>query len=219
MPKDRMGLTGRMQARVERFTPQALDALSSFKNRAQVEGWDPKYRKEQYENFLKKYRDQGLVVAKLWPKSFLNRLRLIAGRPMIAINHNIVTNEGDALIADLLQNTPERTKVDNSNGVIGVGTGFVSEGKTVDALVTQTGSNEGMDTGYPQTKGDWAAADDNVIVYVATFEAGDLNDTGIDEALLGNGTDTLAYAEINPPVDVSSTDTLEVTWEITLLGS
>lgn len=141
------------------------------------------------------------------------------GQPMVMTNHNIVTNEGDALIADLLQETPERTKVDNANGVIGVGTGFTSEAKTVDALVTQTGSNEGMDGGYPQTKGAWAAADDNVVVYVATFEAGDLNDTGIDEALLGNGTDTLAYAQISPAVNVTTSDTLEVTWEITFTGS
>jgi hypothetical protein len=76
-----------------------------------------------------------------------------------------------------------------------------------------------MDAGYPQTKGDWAATDDNVIVYKSTFEAGDLNSTGIDEALLGNGTDTLAYAEISPAVDVLTADTLVITWELTLLGS
>jgi hypothetical protein len=138
---------------------------------------------------------------------------------MISVNHNLVTNEGDALIADLCQETPERTKVDETNGKIGVGTGWVSTTKTTDALVTQTGSDEAMDTGYPQTKGDWAAADDGVIVYMATFEAGDLNDTGIDEALLGNGTDTLAYAQITPAVNVTTADTLEITWEITFLGA
>lgn len=143
----------------------------------------------------------------------------LPGSKMISVNHNIVTNEGDALIADLLQDTPERTKLDNTNAVIGVGTGFTTEAKTVDALVTQTGSDEAMDASYPQTKGAWAAADDNVIVYKSTFEAGDLNQTGIDEALLGNGTDTMAYAQISPAVDVTSTDTLEITWEITLLGA
>lgn len=152
-------------------------------------------------------------------KTFFEKLFNLPAKDMVSVNHNIVTNEGDALIADLLQQTPERTKVDNTNGVIGVGTGFTSETKTVDALVTQTGSNEVMDATYPQTKGAWAATDDNVIVYKATFEAGDLNATGIDEALLGNGTDTLAYAQISPAVDVTTSDTLEVTWEITLLGS
>lgn len=147
------------------------------------------------------------------------RLFGLPGDLMYMVNHNIVTNEGDAMVADLMQETPERTKVDNSNGVIGVGTGFSAETKTVDALVTQTGSDEAMDATYPQTKGAWAAADDNVIVYVSTFEAGDLNDTGIDEALIGNGTDTLAYAEISPAVNVTAADTLEVTWEITFTGS
>ena len=147
------------------------------------------------------------------------KLLSLPGRKMQMTNHNIVTDEGDALIADLMQETPERTKVDFTNGTIGVGTGFVTELKSTDALVTQTGSDEQLDTGWPVTEGDWAAADDNVVQYRATFEAGDLNDTGIDEALLGNGTDTLAYAEISPAVDVGSSDTLQVDWELTILGS
>ena len=56
--------------------------------------------------------------------------------------------------------------------------------------------------------------------YKATFEAGDLNDTGIDEAILESTTpDCMAYAQITPTVDVSTSDTLEVTWEITLWQS
>jgi hypothetical protein len=140
-------------------------------------------------------------------------------RYQVAVNHNIVTNEGDALIADLLADSPARTKVDNSNGEIGVGIGFSSEAKTVDALVTSTGSPEAMDATYPKVKGSFGAADDNVTQYRSTFEAGDLNASGIDEALLGNGTDTLAYAEISPAVNVGSSDTLQVDWELTILGS
>lgn len=165
------------------------------------------------------YKNAEKTELKLRPKTWFQKLFNLSAKPMISVNHNIVTNEGDALIADLMQETPERTKVDETNGLIGVGTGFVTELKSTDALVTQTGSDEIMDTGYPATKGDWAAADDGVVVYISTFEAGDLNDTGIDEALLGNGTDTLAYAQITPAVDVSTSDTLEVTWEITLLGA
>ena len=149
----------------------------------------------------------------------IRKLLGLPDRKMQMTNHNIVTNEGDALIADQLAETPAKTKVDNTNGVIGVGTGFSAEDKTVDALVTQTGTNEEMDAGYPQVKGSFGAADDNVVQYRATFEAGDLNDTGIDEALLGNGTDTLAYAEISPSVNVGSSDTLQVDWELTFTGS
>lgn len=156
---------------------------------------------------------------KRFPKNWYQRLLGLQGREMISVNHNLVTDEGDALIADILQETPERTKVDFANGVIGVGTGWVSTVKSTDALVTQTGANEALDAGWPVTKGDWAAANDGVIVYMSTFEAGDLNDTGIDEALLGNGTDTLAYAQITPAVNVTTLDTLEITWELTFLGA
>ena len=156
---------------------------------------------------------------KLYKPNFIQRLRGQPGTLMMGVNHNIVTDVGDALIADQMQETPERDKVDNTNGVIGVGTGYVSATKSVTTLVTQTGVDEAMDATYPQTEGAWGAANDGVIVYVSTFEAGDLNDTGIDEAILDNGTDTLAYAQITPAIDVATADTLEVTWKITFLGS
>jgi hypothetical protein len=156
---------------------------------------------------------------KYYPRNWFQKLLGLPAKPMISVNHNIVTNEGDALVADQLSNVPVRAKIDTASGIIGVGTGFTVENKASDALVTQTGSDEAMDTGYPQPKGAWTAADDNVTVYRATFEAGDLNATGIDEALLGSASDTLAYAQISPAVDVSTSDTLEVTWEITFLGA
>ena len=171
---------------------------------------------------------KGLVTARVFDAegnvkrhepNLLQRLFNLPGSEMISVNHNIVTNEGDALFVDMLVTTGTQTAVDNANGEIGVGTGFVSELKTTDALVAASGSPEAMDATYPLQKGAFAASDDNVIVYRSTFEAGDLNASGIDEALLGNGTDTLAYAEISPSVNVTTADTLEITWEITFLGS
>ena len=137
----------------------------------------------------------------------------------LVVNHNIVTNHGDALIADLMAQTPAQTKVDNTSGVIGVGTGFTAEAKTVTALVTQTGSNEAMDATYPKLKGAFNATDDNVVQYRSTFEAGDLIATGIDEAALGNAIYLLAYAEVTPVVNMTASDTLQVDWELTLLGA
>ena len=134
------------------------------------------------------------------------------------VNHNIVTNSGDALIADLMSDSPARVKVDNTNGQIGVGTGFVSEGKD-GTLVAQTGSYQGMEAGYPQTKGAWGAADDNVVQYRSIFAAGSLDAAGIDEAELTNSTDVMAYAEISPSVTVGTSDTLQIDWEITILGA
>lgn len=138
------------------------------------------------------------------------------------VNHNVITEEGEALIADLLSNSPSRTKVDGTNGYIVVGTAYPgSEPGTATWVYGQVGNPEPLDSGYPQVKGTWGGADDNVVQYRATFEAGDLNATGINEAALVNGTadavaDCLAYAAISPAVDVGSSDTLEVLWEITI---
>jgi hypothetical protein len=156
---------------------------------------------------------------KRFPQTRLEKLKGKPGKPMVCENHNIVTSEGDALIVDALSTTPARTVPNEANAVIGVGTGFTAENKASDALITQTGSDEQMDSGFPQQKGTWAQTEDSVLVFKATFEAGDLDDTGIDEALLGTATDTLAYAEITTPVNVTTSDTLEVTWELTFLGA
>ncbi len=155
---------------------------------------------------------------KRFNQSWLRWIFGLPGKEMIFVTHNIVTNHGDALIADAMSNTQARTKVDTSNGVIGVGTGFSSATKSVTALVTQAGSNEAMDATYPKLKGAFNATDDNVTQYRATFEAGDLNATGIDEVALGNGTDLLAYAGITS-FNVTSADTLQMNWELTFLGA
>jgi len=140
-------------------------------------------------------------------------------------NHNIVTNQGDALIADLMAETPAKTKVDNSNGYITVGTGWTgTTPKTNEAVNTPTGSPQGMEATYPKLKGAFGAADDNVVQYRAIFTAGSLNTTGIDEAGLGNNAvetsgDNLAYAQITPAVNVTTLDTLQIDWELTILGA
>jgi len=152
-----------------------------------------------------------------WLRKFFG----LPGKPMVSVNHNIVTDQGDALIADIMAETPARTKVNNTNGRMTVGTGWTgSTPKQNTACNTPTGSAEVLDATYPKLKGTWGNANDNVTQYRATFEAGDLNATGIDEVALHNTTvDNLAYAQITPAVDVSSTDTLQVDWEITFLGA
>ena len=141
------------------------------------------------------------------------------------VNHNIVTSEGDALVADLMSETPARTKLDNSSGKIVLGTGWTGSTPKANAYVNSaTGSPQAMEATYPKLKGTFGNTDDNVVQYRAIFEAGDLNDTGIDEAGLGNNAaeasgDNLAYAQITPTVDVTTSDTLQVDWEITLLGA
>jgi hypothetical protein len=137
---------------------------------------------------------------------------------------NMVVDQGDALIADCLAMTPARTKLDNTHAWIEVGTGYAATTKGITAVVTVTGVPRIMDATYPKLKGAWAAAYDNVITYKATFTAGLLNVTGINEAALVNSAthsvgDCMAYAQVTPTVNVGLLDTLAVTWEITILGA
>jgi hypothetical protein len=81
---------------------------------------------------------------------------------------------------------------------------------------------EAMDSGYPALQAAWGNTGDTTVIYRATFEAGDLDANGVNEAALLNGnTDAancLAYAQITPSVNVAATDTLQIVWEITMLG-
>jgi hypothetical protein len=153
--------------------------------------------------------------------NWLQKLLGFPGNRMVSVNHNIVTDQGDALVADLMCHTTARQKVDNTNGRMTVGTGWTgTTPKTNTACNTPSGSAEVMDATYPKIKGAFGAANDNVTQYRSTFEAGDLNVTGIDEVALHNTTvDNLAYAQVTPTVDVATTDTLQVDWEITFLGA
>jgi hypothetical protein len=79
-----------------------------------------------------------------------------------------------------------------------------------------------LDAGYPALQAAWGSTGDTTLVYRATFAAGALNANGINEACLLNGNSTsancLAYAQITPTVNVTSSDTLQIQWEITILG-
>jgi hypothetical protein len=137
--------------------------------------------------------------------------------------HNIVTREGDALIADALLASPTKTKVTSSAGYIQVGTGWTGNStKTNTRCNTATGSMKLLDSGYPALKAAWGSTGDTTLIYRATFAAGTLNANGINEACLLNGNSTsaisLAYAQISPSVNVTTSDTLQILWEITILG-
>ena len=154
---------------------------------------------------------------------FIRRMLKLPGKKMEAVNHNIVTSQGDALLADWISDVPTRTVIDGTSGYIEVGTGWTGiSPKNNTACNTATGARKIMDAGCPQTKGVFGAADDNVTVYRATFAAGNLDASGIDEAALMNhltAGDCLAYAQITPEVNVTVNDTLQIEWEITFLGS
>jgi hypothetical protein len=137
--------------------------------------------------------------------------------------HNIVTDYGDALIADLMANTPEKQKLDNANAYIEAGTAWsATAAKQQNAgCHTPTGARKGMQATYPKTKGAFGAANDNVIQYRCIFAAGDLAAT-VNEAALLNASvsgECLAYGHITPDAVVTASDSLQIDWEITLLGA
>jgi len=153
----------------------------------------------------------------------LRRILGLPGRYMVQEFHNIVTREGDALIADGLLAAPTKTKVTSSNGYIQVGTGWTGNStKTNTRCNTPTGSMKALDANYPALIAAWGSVGDTTLTYRATFAAGSLNANGINEACLLNGNDgsanCLAYGQLTPSVNVTSADTLQVLWEITILG-
>jgi hypothetical protein len=79
-----------------------------------------------------------------------------------------------------------------------------------------------LDAGYPALKAAWGSTGDTTLTYRATFAAGALNANGVNEAFLLNGNTaeaiSLAYAQITPAVNVTASDTLQIVWEITILG-
>ena len=155
--------------------------------------------------------------------NWFQRLFGLQGSLMLQVFHNIVTREGDALIADALLAVPTKSKVTSATGFIQVGTGWTGNSvKTNTRCNTPTGSMRALDASYPATKAVWGASGDTTVTYRATFAAGTLNANGINEACLLNGnsgsSNCLAYAQINPSVNVTSSDTLQILWEITILG-
>jgi hypothetical protein len=138
-------------------------------------------------------------------------------------HHNIVTREGDALIADALLASPGKAKVTSASGYIQVGTGWTGNGaKNNKRCNTPTGSMKALDSGYPALKAAWGNTGDTTLTYRATFTPGTLNANGINEACLINGNATasisLAYGQVTPVANVTSSDTLQILWEITILG-
>ena len=155
---------------------------------------------------------------------FLRRFLGFPGRPMRSVRHNIVTNQGDAIVADCVNGVSVLQKVDGAHGFIQVGTGWTgNSAKANTRCNTPTGDPEPLDAGYPALEAAFGGEGDNVVLYRATFEAGALAANGINEAALLNGSDgaalCLAYGELNPAANVTAQDTLQVEWELSFVGT
>ena len=203
MLKDKARIKGKITATVIRLDKEGLKLFAVLRKKYGTDRKsNPTYISER-ENI---YKEHGKIMS-------------------MSTTHNIVTDEGDALVADLMANTPAKTKVDNTNGHIEVGTGWTGSGtKQNTSCNTPTGNPEPMDATYPILKGTWGNTDDNVVRYQVVFEAGDLSANGINEAALLNNAsaasaDCLGYGQLDPVADMTIADSLKIEWELTTLGA
>ena len=119
---------------------------------------------------------------KYYKNGFWRNLLRMKEKPMITKHHNTITTIGDNLIADLMISNPTQNKVDATNGYMIVGTGWTgSTPKNNTSVNTATGTYKKLDSSYPKIKGTFGAANGNVVLYRASFAAGDLNANGINE--------------------------------------
>ena len=161
---------------------------------------------------------------KTYRKSVWRQIFGMPAKKMISKHHNTITRQGDALIADLMIGIPTQTKVDETNGYMQLGTGWTgSSAKQNTRCNTPLSGFRKLDSGYPKIKASFGNTGDTTVQYRCTFATGTLNSSGIDEVCLLNGSSTsaksLAYAQITPAVSVTSSDSLTIEWEITILGS
>jgi len=208
MIRDRAFIKGKITATV--FGPDG-----------KVKKWSPQLDLSELKKKLKKARPfQGFLL--IIQALFYIVRDSISPRPMISVNHNIVTDQGDAGIADLMSNTPARNKFNNANAYIEVGTAYSGTAmKAQNGCHTPSGSRKGMEATYPKQKGSFGAANDNVTQYRVIFTAGLLTAT-INEAAIMNAStsgDSLTYGHITPDAVVAVTDTLQIDWELTFLGA
>ena len=140
------------------------------------------------------------------------------------VQHNIITRQGDAYIADQLSLSPQRQKINSSNCYIVVGTGYTgTNNKNQTWVNTQVGNAQAVTATYPSLGGTWGNVGQNILNFNFVFPAGSLNSTGINEAAIvsaqyqGGATTCLAYAQLSS-TDITPADSLEISWSINFSG-
>lgn len=145
---------------------------------------------------------------------------------------NLVVDEGDEYLVDALATTPAIAAQD----CMALGEGFTSLAKGDTWLTTgyagnghDTAGEGGLDVGFPKIK-PGGGANNKVLQFQATFDAGYATKTGIDEAIISNvnpdvdGLDPgasviLAHGEVSPVVNKGVNDSLVLVWEVSFLGA
>jgi len=158
------------------------------------------------------------------PPGPVRRLLGLPGKVIEQVRHNVITRQGEAIIADALLGTPRQKRVNSVSGYIQVGTGWTGQReRETYRCVRPVGAPRIIDHWWPHLKAKFGETGDATVVYRATFPSGALVATGVNEACLLNGDGgsarCLAYARIAPPVDVMAGDLLQILWEVTIVGT
>lgn len=107
--------------------------------------------------------------------------------------------------------------MDATNGYMHVGTSWIGSASknNTGGMNTPTGSFKKLDSTFPKNHAAFGSSGQNVVLYLTSFAAGELNANGINEVALMNGNTSaakcLAYAQITPSVNVTSADSLQIT--------
>ena len=145
---------------------------------------------------------------------------------MVSAHHNTITRQGEGLITDLLLGAPTQTKITGGVGYMQIGTGWTGNSPKTNTRCNTPLASYAMkvlDAGYPVASAAFGSTGDNILRYRASYAAGTIAASGINEACLLNGNTaaaiSLAYAQITPAVTVGSLDSLQIDWDVTFTGS
>jgi hypothetical protein len=155
---------------------------------------------------------------KKYQRSFWRRLFGLPAKMMFVKNHNTITVQGEKLLANWMLGVPTKPRITDATGFIQVGTGWTGNSpKQNTRCNTPTASLKALSTGYPVLN-----TSQTGIIYKAEFPIDFFSTCILNEICLLNGSsaqaESLAYAQIDPPVPITNYDTLNIEWEITFQG-
>jgi len=218
--KDRVAIRGKPIVKVFEHSAEGLAAWKELL--ASQESLNA----QEYDRRVDAIMDNPVLThLKRRPQTWWQKILGLPGDPMVSAWHNIVTDQGDALIADIMSQTPARVKLDNTHCYTICGTAYSGTGAKQQIWVhTPTGSAQLQDATYPKQGGSWGAANDNVTQYRVTFAPGAFGSVTINEAAMASGAtsgagDCLSYGQVSPAASVTALDSLQIQWEITYLGA
>jgi len=144
-------------------------------------------------------------------KKMSGHLKIELNGEIVVDKHNTFTDVGDAHVADQLDASPGEAAM----GWMSIGTGSTPFSVSSTTLNSEIDRNA-LTGGYPEQQ---AGGSDNVVVYKATWAAGDGTGALVEAGIFNSSvTDagTLLAASTFPVINKGASDTLTITWSVTV---